>query len=115
MREFHKKRKLNSVIYSAPTAVLLFIIILFLARASWNSYHTYSNSKASSNNSYLELKSLRDRENYLKERINFLNTDEGVEAEIRSKYKAVKEGEEMTVIVEDDSINNTIRSTSTKP
>jgi cell division protein FtsB len=110
MREFRRKRKIQSVIYSIPMAVILFILIIVLAKATWNSYKTYSSSRASSNNSFLELKNLKDREAYLKDQIKFLNTEEGIEAEIRDKYKAVKEGEEITVIIENEDSTSSVPS-----
>lgn len=46
-----------------------------------------------------ELKKVHDREVSLNDSVQYLKTSEGIDAEIRTKFRAVREGEEIAVIV----------------
>ena len=48
----------------------------------------------------------------LSQAVSFLETDEGVESELRKKYRVVKPGEEVVLIV-DDTPRNTPTTTQT--
>lgn len=49
-----------------------------------------------------ELDQIQEHERVLKENIASLSTDRGKEAEIRDRYRVVKEGEQMILIVDND-------------
>ena len=48
-----------------------------------------------------EKKALEERKNYLSSAVEALSTKEGIEAEIREKFRMSKEGEHLIVVVED--------------
>jgi len=45
--------------------------------------------------------------------VSRLSTDEGIEAEIRSKYPAVKQGESVAVIIGDSNLDSSSNDTAT--
>jgi cell division protein FtsB len=53
-----------------------------------------------------ELIQIQEHERILKENIASLSTDRGKEAEIRDRYRVVKEGEQMILIVDNDDKND---------
>jgi len=100
MREFEKRKLLRKYLYSRFSIALLIIIILLLARGAWKAYDKSSTTRASASVIINELDEIKKDEKLLKEQIESLETEDGIDAEIRKKFKAVKPGEEMSVIIE---------------
>lgn len=107
MREFERKRKIRRVLYSKFTIFILLAFIFLIGKAVWSAYNRVENSGESSDIAREELEKLKERELYLEDQIESLKTEAGVDALIRDKFKAVKEGEEMSVIIEDKGENST--------
>jgi hypothetical protein len=62
----------------------------------------------------LEFTKLKSREIELDKSVKYLKTDKGIEAEIRSKFRVVKEGESVAVIV-DNNASSTTKTVDIKP
>ena len=60
-----------------------------------------------------ELEKLAIREKTLTASINYLKTDQGIEDEIRTKFRAVKDGENVVVIVDSQATVTSVINTST--
>lgn len=101
MREFSRKRKVRQIMFSVPVLILLFIILFFVAKGSWGVYKKYSLSKNELENSQSDLALLEEKKKTIEAKIEKLNTETGVEKEIRSKFDVAREGEKLIVIVED--------------
>lgn len=102
MREFERKKKIKKALYSRPVIFLLFIVLAFLIHATWNIYKKQQISKIDLQEVKKESDGLALREAHLKDAVAYLNTDEGIEAEIRSKFRAVRPGEQVAVIIHND-------------
>jgi len=113
MTDFQNKRKFKKIIYSKLSFVILFIVILFLGKATYN---IYQKSKFSSEN-YMavnqEYSELKERHSMLKSEIERLKTDNGVEEEIRGKFNVAKPGETVVTIV-NSNVSNEDADNSTK-
>lgn len=59
-----------------------------------------------------ELNKILERKKELAQSIDYLKTEQGIEAEIRSKFRVVKDGESVAVIVDDDKPTTTIVASS---
>jgi cell division protein FtsB len=118
MREFEIKRKrtnLTSLIYNKVTVIFLLILIILMAKTLWNTSHKKKFSEAAVIKAKKELTELQKREEYLVSQIEYLKSPEGVEAELRERFRVGREGEEIAVILEEDKIEDqTIASTSPK-
>ncbi len=110
MREFQDKKRYRKYIYSRTSLVLLGIAILFFANATWGVYKKSRESAANAFRAENELRRLTDRENLLHNELERLNTDEGIEAEIRSKYSVSKPGENVIVIIDKDKSTTTVEA-----
>jgi cell division protein FtsB len=86
---------------SAATLVFVAILFVFLARATWNLYSRVDTSAAKLAQAQTELAILKSRESNLARKVGYISTQQGIEAEIRSKFHAVKEGESVAVIIDD--------------
>jgi cell division protein FtsB len=102
-------------VLSSPFAILLLLILVFvLSRAVSNigdKKDKIDQRLANVNNEYSKL---IERERVLRDRVDFLSTEEGVEAELRSKYRAVADGEKVAVIIQDDSGTSSATTTVEK-
>ncbi len=94
--------------YSRITIFLLLIAVIFLGRST---YHIYSKEKLSAEN-YATVQSslddLKKRENMLDAEIKRLNTERGVEEEIRSKFSVAKPGETVVLVINSTNTASTL-------
>lgn len=101
MKNFQEKPSYIRVLESKPVLVLLFLLLLFFI---WNMLNFWEKRNETQKkleivqNRVLELK---ENELKLKEDIEKLNTEIGVESTIREKYGLVKTGEQVIVVVDD--------------
>lgn len=100
MRDFRKRMIIRSVIYSPLTAGILIILTFFVLQATVKIFNTYLETKKKYGEALNTFAELKGREENLKERIQMLTTERGVEEEIRNKFGLIKEGEEVVIIVE---------------
>ncbi len=114
MAEFNKKKTYRKYIYSPLVLLLLFILLLLLLKALWGVYSKERLSLTYLERERSELNRILDRKKELAQSVEYLKTDRGVEAEIRSKFRVVKEGEEVAVIVGDDPVATTTATTTPK-
>ena len=114
MIDFQQRRQFKKVIYSKISFIILFILVIFLGRAT---YDIYKKSKLSSDN-YVVVKkdyeSLKARKDMLESEINRLKTDYGIEEEIRSKFNVAKPGETVVTVINGSSSTSTDTSNSNK-
>lgn len=94
-----QKRKIKQIVYSWWTvSILLFLAFLFTTNA-WDGYKKYSESHRNVAGLAERLESIKNREGELQAKISYLNSERGLEEEIRDKFNVAKEGEEVIVIV----------------
>ena len=95
-----RKRKIKQRVYSWPVVMLLVVVAFFFMTNTWDVYKKYSESRkniaglAESNQRALE------RQEELKKQIGYLQSERGLEEEIRQKFNVAKEGEQVIVIVD---------------
>jgi cell division protein FtsB len=92
----HLKRIANSPV----TVVIALILCFILGKAAWGVYIKAAATEVRLSQVQSELVKLEDRHKVLASKVSLLSTDEGVEAEMRTKYRAVKDGEFVAVIVD---------------
>ncbi len=80
--------------------IVLGIITLFLMRGAYNVVQKDKDSKRNLEIAQRELGSARAKQDDLAKNIALLNTQAGVESEIRQKYNVSKEGEQVAVIIQ---------------
>ncbi len=102
MREFRKKQDMKRALYSKPVLIFLGVILIFLIYSTWNIYTKAMVPYENRVNAEKKLTDLQEREMELTSRIKTLETEEGVEIEVREKFGLVREGEEVVVILEDE-------------
>ncbi len=110
MLEFQVKKRFKRILYSRAMIVILMIVIVFAIKATWSVYKKQQTSRMNLNRLQLEISELKQREDYIKSGIDRLGTDKGVEEEIRQKFKVVKDGESMSILIDDEQVMATSSS-----
>ncbi|OHA16424.1 MAG: hypothetical protein A3C79_02260 [Candidatus Taylorbacteria bacterium RIFCSPHIGHO2_02_FULL_45_28] len=106
-------RSLWQKLVSSPFSVIAMVIVVFvLARASFNIYGKVETSAAKLNQAQTNLAKIIEYQADISRKVGYLSTDQGIETEIRTKYHAVKDGEEVAVVVDDPQSAKTIQATS---
>lgn len=101
--DFQQKRKVRNILHSKITLVILFVILIFLAKGAIGIFIKAKSSVDNLREVKKEYQSLQDRKAVLSNSINKLKTPEGIEAEIRSKYNVAKSGEVDIVMIDPTS------------
>ena len=115
MSEFNKKKHYKKFLYSPITLFVLTLILLVLLKALWGVYQKERMSSEYLAKEQIELEKAGERQKTLEKSVEYLKTDKGVEAEIRSKFRMVKEGEMVAVIIDEDKKSVEKPATTTTP
>jgi cell division protein FtsB len=112
MRQIQENKKWKRILYSQWALIFLFLVFLIMAQATWKVYSREKNSAADREKAEKSLALALQNNEDLKEQINKLETNSGVEEEIRKKYSVAKPGEEVAVILYTNSAieNNNVSS-----
>jgi cell division protein FtsB len=102
MLDFQRKRNFRKILYSPLVIVLMAVFFVILSSGVWGVYNKSKLSSANLLREQLELAKLEDRQKNLANAIDYLKTEQGLEDEIRTKFRAVKEGERIAVIIDSD-------------
>ncbi len=113
MLEFRKKKKIRKVLYSPIVLIVLTIIFFIMAKAVWGVYMKEKLSRQNLEKEKSELERLAIREKSLASSIDYLKTEQGIESEIRTKFRAVRENEKVAVIIEEQASSTPAVATST--
>lgn len=93
---------------ASPLALILsFIVFILLARASFSISQKSTLSASRLAQARVEFEKLKSRQDDLSSKVGKLSSDGGLESEIRSKYRAVKDGESVAVIIDDSKSTST--------
>jgi cell division protein FtsB len=90
----------KKIIYSGWTALVLIIILIILIRSTWSVFQKERGTEGNLSGTNEEMVLLEDRRDLLIKEIERLNSEKGIEEEIREKFRVVKQGEEMLMIIE---------------
>jgi len=107
MLDFQQKWKFKSFMYSKGVRIFLGILALYSLFSAYTVYQKKRQSDIDVHNAELRLLALSAKESVLLKEIDHLQTDEGLEEEIRSKYSVAKEKEKVVVLVEDEVATTT--------
>ena len=101
-------------IFYSPIGVIVGIIVfVLLLRGGWSIHEKAVLAQQRLEQAQTELTDLQHQQKTLTDSINELSTPAGIEAELREKYHAVKEGESVAVIVDSSSTSDIDDATDT--
>lgn len=114
MAEFYEKRRLRKLVHSPPVLAIFALFVLFIASAAWSAYHKQIDTRNNRQEAAARLASLELREKTLKDDIAALDTEGGIESEIRDRFDVGKAGERKIVIVDPPPISEVPTTTPKK-
>ena len=107
-----KQNKKIHIQYTIATVLVLCVILFFIARASFGAYQKMRASTEKRHRAEQTQNELQARLDSLSKKVEYLDTERGLEEEIRSKFNVAKEGEEVFVIVGDEGEKSISASTT---
>jgi cell division protein FtsB len=113
MLEFQQKRKIRRILYSPVSLIALAVVAVVFARGAWNVYQKESASGDYLAQAQTELTKVSATDAQLAQSVASLQTEQGVEADIRQKFRVVKPGEQIAVIVDTSASDTPAAATST--
>jgi cell division protein FtsB len=93
------KKPFRITAHSPIVLLALMGIVVLLAHATWGIYQKEVESGKNVAAVQEEFKALQDRRNLLQQQTSSLNTEEGIEEELRQKFQVAKPGESLMVVV----------------
>ena len=117
MLDFHEKRKLKAWLYSKPFIAFLFISSAFLSTSVYDRYLSEREMAGKREALQTELVELEGRAAALEADVARLESDRGIEAEIRDRYEVAKRGEQVVIVVgeEGDETGSSTPSETEEP
>jgi cell division protein FtsB len=106
MLDFHEKRKFKRLLYSKVTIIILGLLVIWLSYNVFGMYKKERDTRLRRIEQREVLDELEGREESLREEIERLSTERGIEEEVRSKFEVGKEGEEVIIIVDNPDDKN---------
>lgn len=100
MRELESKHKTRKIFYSTPMLILILFILVIFARGAWRALEKERESSSMVTELEAKASQLEARKADLEMKITRLNTEEGIDEELKSKYNVSTEGEQFAVLVE---------------
>ncbi|MDE1966725.1 MAG: hypothetical protein KGI45_01460 [Patescibacteria group bacterium] len=100
MRNGKRAWSFKRFLSSTPALILAVIVFAATAKAVWNIHEKTVESADRLAQAQAALSDLEAHKADLQAEIGRLDTSQGLEAELRSKYRAVKEGESVAVIID---------------
>jgi len=100
MLEFQEKRRIRSIIYSKWVSALLIVFLIIVGSATLNVYDKQKEVKKAKIKSAEEFNRLQNRATELEASIVNLETERGLEEEIRERFGVVSEGEKVIIVVD---------------
>jgi len=110
MKELAKKQRLRKILYSVPILLVLIVPTFFLAKGALGILRKERENSRKVEELKLLTGELNERQDSLRNSIAGLQTEEGIESEIRSRFNVAKSGELVAIIIE-----NELPATSTEP
>lgn len=113
MFDFYQKRKLRSVINSRYVQGALLLLVMLVG---WSAYVRFEIAMEMAGRRELaqqEAAALQIRKDNLEEQVQYLSNERGIEAEMRRQFDVALEGEQVVVILEDETSDIQPLSTST--
>jgi hypothetical protein len=111
MLDYGQKRKLRSFLYNKWFLGFLGLLVILAIHSTWNVYQKQRESETILHLAEVQSTELEARQKELQTKITSMQTAQGMEEEIRSKFNVAKPGENVVVIL--DQSDSTSTSTTT--
>jgi cell division protein FtsB len=112
MLDFQQKRKVKSFMYHKITIWVLLVLVLYTIYSTYRVYQKQKESDFLRGVAEKKVLELEERAMEIDNKIQDLDTKQGLEREIRSKFNVAKEDEKMIVILEEEKESSTTKKST---
>jgi len=98
-----RRHRMERVMYSKLTLAFLLLCSILLSFSVYERYTKAKEMEEKKQESESSYNDLSERKEQLKKKVDYLEGKQGIESEIRRNFDVVKEGEEVVIIVDNDS------------
>lgn len=103
MREFNQKRRIRKFFFSKTVLFVLIIVCVLVGKAVFNMYEKNSIAEQALSVKMQEIEELKAKESNLNSKMSSLDTNRGIEEEVRGKFSVAKEGEQVFIVTDNPS------------
>jgi predicted amidophosphoribosyltransferase len=103
MFDFHEKRKIRRVIHSWPFIGAIVLVALVISLSVYERYTMEREMALKLEKRTEQLALLEVRAKLLEEKVSHLRNERGIEEELRTRFDVAKEGEQVVIILDDDT------------
>jgi cell division protein FtsB len=100
--DYRKRKNINKVIYSRPFLLVFFMITAFFVYTAISIVPKVFETRKNKNMMKAEFENLTNREGKLKSETERMQSEEGIEENLREKFRVAKEGEGLIIIVDEE-------------
>lgn len=101
MRSYREKRQNRALLYSWPVIIILFVLVVLLARSVYSVYQSERLASRKETAALIERDQVLARKKELLAEVEQLETSRGIEEEIRKKFSVAKPGEQVVIVVDE--------------
>jgi hypothetical protein len=102
MLDFYQKRKLRAIINSRYTQAFILLLALSVGYSTYVRFDIAMEMMERRKNAEQQAAALLERKETLSEKVEYLSSDRGLEAEMRRQFDVALPGEQVIVIVEEE-------------
>ena len=102
MFDLHEKRRMRSWLYSKVTIGVVLILCLLMAGSVYKRYQVEREMAERRAETEASLNALEDRAAAIQEKVDTLENQRGLEAEIRDRFDVAREGEQVVIILDSE-------------
>jgi cell division protein FtsB len=106
--DFYQKRKLRAIVNSPYTQGFILLLVLLVGWSAYVRYDIAMEMVERREAAELQAAALEAKKQELKERVEYLSGERGIEAEMRRQFDVALEGEQVVVIVDDEPETATV-------
>lgn len=103
MFDFYQRRKLRSLLAVPLVRIVLVLIFFFIAYSAFVRYQIAAEMAERREVAEVEVAELREQKERLEEEVEYLRNERGIEAEMRRQFDIALPGEEVVVLLPDES------------
>lgn len=113
MFDFHQKRRMRTVFASRVTQGILLLVAFFVLLSAYNRYLIAREMADRREAVESEIAALEARRESMEAEVKYLSNERGIEAEMRRQFDIARDGEQVVIILEDETAATAPTQTAT--
>jgi cell division protein FtsB len=108
MFDFYQKRKIRTVVNSPITQGVIFVLICMVGWSAYVRFDIAMEMRERRLQVEAQTAALEARKDVLHQQVEYLTSERGIEAELRRQFDVSLPGEQVVVILEDETVGATV-------